>query len=423
MERPPSTLTSRHPIWHLFWRRAGLLAIAGLVALTITGPSASADTGSTMFAGDAGEYGAGPAAPSDPATEATSLRFEDMGGPYDWAKPAVEFVAQNRTWMRDFGDDKFRPGLPETRALFARAMVRAFGDPDAEPDPGTTFSDLSVDDPMFRTAALAVDAKWMNSEGTKFKPDAPVTIHVVYRAIVKMLPLEAEEAGLDDIHDASGYRFKHPSWFATTNLGMRLYLRYSHDKEAADILPTDPMPRAEVAYALRRAATVNDGELDTLSVYDEVELPTMNGAMRRVVEFDLTYVGYPYIWGGEWFKPNGSQPTGGWDCSGWLWWTLKSPVSGYDNTRIRGYRGWSLPQRTSNDMAHQGSRITFAKLKPGNLMFFDGSPGSGAPVDHTNMFIGNGFSMDTSHGAGGTSLLWVKTGWYRDHFRWGRRIM
>ena len=403
-----------------------VLPLALCVSLLALGaPSAGAGAASGP-SDSAGEYGSGPLAPPEPASPSSpsTTAWQDVGGPYSWAKSAIDFVAKDRPWMRDFGTDKFRPGLAESRVMFAGAIVKAFGAPGATPDAATTFSDLDAADPGFKFAALAVENGWMNTDGAKFRPDAPMTMHSAYRALVLAEPLlDDARKSLGDLHDASGYRFKQPSYFPTTELGMRMYLRYNHPKEAADILPNQPMPRAEVAYALRRAATISDGELQSLGIYEDIELPKMDGAMRRVVEFGIEYVGYPYIWGGEWFKPNSSQPTGGWDCSGYMWWIAKAPAYGYDNTRVRGYRGWNLPQRTSATMAAKGARIGFNDLKPGMLMFYDGSPGSGANVDHVDMYIGNGYALDTSSGVGGTTLLWVKTGWYRDHFRWGRKIM
>jgi cell wall-associated NlpC family hydrolase len=96
----------------------------------------------------------------------------------------------------------------------------------------------------------------------------------------------------------------------------------------------------------------------------------------------------------------------------------------YDNTRVRNYLGWTLNERSSNDMAHaipKSERLNYKQLKGGDLMFYDGD-GDGR-VDHVDTYIGNGWAIDSSSTPGGVTIMWVGTGWYHDHFVRGRRIM
>jgi len=66
-------------------------------------------------------------------------------------------------------------------------------------------------------------------------------------------------------------------------------------------------------------------------------------------------------------------------------------------------------------------RLKYDELRPGDLMFYDGS-GDGV-VDHVDLYVGNGFALDSSNTPAGVSLMWVGDGWYREHFKYGRRIM
>jgi cell wall-associated NlpC family hydrolase len=66
------------------------------------------------------------------------------------------------------------------------------------------------------------------------------------------------------------------------------------------------------------------------------------------------------------------------------------------------------------------NRLKYDELRPGDLMFYDGS-GDGV-VDHVDVFVGNGWALDSSNTPAGVTLMWVGDGWYRDHFRYGRRI-
>ena len=117
----------------------------------------------------------------------------------------------------------------------------------------------------------------------------------------------------------------------------------------------------------------------------------------------------------------GGQPVPGFDCSGFTWWLLRASDSGYWNVSPpRPYIGWNLPERSSADMATIGN-LTYDKLQPGDLMFYDGD-GDGR-VDHVNTFIGNGWALDSSSGYAGSTIMWVGDGWYRDHFVRGRRVL
>ena len=376
-------------------------------------------------AGPSGEAGSGPRGPAAPAALSTAaLSFTDLTSKDMWAKIAIQRVAQDRLWMRDFGDTKFRPSLDESRILFARTLVRAYGNPDQAIDPHVSFNDLSESDALFAFANIAVANGWMRAGDGDFRPEQAVTLQEVYRGLVMTLPLSEEINGLDNIHDANGYHFDHPGSFPTTELGMRLYFRYNHGStsgtEAQDIEPDAPMPRAEVAWALFKRMSVSSGQLSALKIYRNITLPALEPPQRKVVEFGLRYVGYPYIWGGEWYKANGAQPTGGFDCSGLMWWLTKAPGDGYDNTKIRGYQGWSLPQRTSATMAAAGKSLKYGAIKPGDLMFYDGT-GDGI-VDHVDLNIGNGWSLDSSSSVGGVTILRNGEGWYRDHFKHARHF-
>jgi cell wall-associated NlpC family hydrolase len=66
-------------------------------------------------------------------------------------------------------------------------------------------------------------------------------------------------------------------------------------------------------------------------------------------------------------------------------------------------------------------KLRFADLLPGDLLFYDGD-GNGV-VDHVDVYVGNGWALDSSSSVGGVTLMWVKTGWYRQHFVHGRRVL
>jgi cell wall-associated NlpC family hydrolase len=190
------------------------------------------------------------------------------------------------------------------------------------------------------------------------------------------------------------------------------------------------MPRAQVAYSLWRATTQPSWNVpNLLAQYANVELPHLGPRAQQIVRWGIRYAGYPYIWGGEWGletkEPSalGGQPRSGFDCSGLTWWLLRADDGGYWNVNPpRPYLGWSLPQRTSADMAAMApKKLRYDDLQPGDPMFYDGD-GNGT-VDHVDTYIGRGWALDSSSTPGGVTIMWVGSGWYRDHFKWGRRVL
>jgi cell wall-associated NlpC family hydrolase len=219
-----------------------------------------------------------------------------------------------------------------------------------------------------------------------------------------------------------------PEDFGTTLIGMKLGLRYNHRDEALDVPgPDAPLSRAEVAWSMYRAATAPEWMASWLAPYADLELPNLGPRMQRVLSFAVRYVGYPYVWGGEWHAPTapgyccGSQPIGGFDCSGLTWWVMKRASDGWDNVPPRDYAGWDLAQRTSALMASTGTRVRWDELRPGDLMFYDGD--EDGTVDHVNTYLGNGWALDSGSSNAGVTITYVAGNWYQEHFVRGRRIL
>jgi NlpC/P60 family/S-layer homology domain len=369
-------------------------------------------------------------------TTSPTITFSDLDASDRWAKEAIRWVAATNNWMRDFGanDDgtyPFRPDAIENRKHLARSIVKVFA-PDETPDASIVFPDLDASSSWYRYAAIAVARGWMSrGRDGSFGPDDGITMAMLHRALVLPLGLKPAVVALNHLHTAAGQTFTVPRSFGTTLLGMRLYLRYNapSGSEANDVDPHDLMSRAQVAYSLFRATTQPSYAVsDLLEQYSNIELPFLGARSRKVVQWGIRYTGFPYIWGGEWGlrspEPSalGGQPRAGFDCSGFAWWLLRKDDGAWNVAPPRPYGGWSLPQRTSADMASMAPRrIRYSHLHPGDLMFYDGD--RDGTVDHVDTFIGHGYALDSSSTPGGVTIMWVRNGWYRDHFRFGRRIL
>jgi NlpC/P60 family protein/S-layer family protein len=362
---------------------------------------------------------------------ADGVAFSDVPDGY-WATAAIDYVAGSNPWMRDWrasadGTYRFRPLKLESRRLFARAIVRAFAP--AEPVDGSiAFPDLASTDRFFAAANVAVKLGWMQTgaDGT-FRPADPVTTREAHLALVSAVGLGDLATAAEAIHLRNGTAFEVPQGWGAMLIGMRIGLRYNHGDESLDVAPDSPLPRSEVAWSLYRAATMPDWMPSYLAPYADIELPNLGPARQQIVQWGIDYVGYPYVWGGEWDAPTsdgyccGAQPVGGFDCSGLTWWVLKAADATWDNTPPRPYIGWSLAQRTSADMASKGAPLSWDEVRAGDLMFYDGD-GDGR-VDHVDTSIGNGWAIDSSSSPGGVTIMWIGTGWYADHFTHGRRIL
>ena len=387
-----------------------------------------------------GENGSGPAPFPAHVSRSERLRipsetWTDLGPDDMWARAAINHVAGTYDWMRDIAPDhdgnwSFKPDGFETRKRWARALVRAFA-PDAAPDPSVTFPDLDATDPFQPSAAIAVQHGWMTrGVDGQFNPDDVVTARMVHRSLVLALGMRSTAAALDRLAAADGYRFDTPRFFGANLLAMRLGLRFNNKvDESQDVTPGSPLRRKQAAWSLYRATTLEGWVVPYLEAqYANMVLPKMGPGRRSIVDWGVRYVGYPYIWAGEWGFDTapppafGGQPGPGFDCSGLSWWALRRDEGVWDISPPRPYQGWPLPQRTSSEMSRMTKkRLGYAALRPGDLMFYDGD--RDGTVDHVDVFVGNGWSLDSSSSVGGVTLMWVKTGWYRQHFVHGRRIL
>ena len=135
--------------------------------------------------------------------------------------------------------------------------------------------------------------------------------------------------------------------------------------------PTD-LRRAIFAY--NHATWYVDKVLAQARDYAQAQpavLPAPNEAAVRAIAFAHAQIGVPYVWGG-----NGPDD-GGFDCSGLT-------------TAAYATAGINLP-RTAHTQYHATTRISEAKLQPGDLVFY-GNPNT--KIHHVGLYIGSGQMID-----------------------------
>ena len=150
-------------------------------------------------------------------------------------------------------------------------------------------------------------------------------------------------------------------------------------------------------------------------------LPSFTSWQQRILTTAMHYVGYPYVWGGT--SPThevefGVPSVGGFDCSGFVWRVYK--LTSYPGEKgLAGVLRGRTTYQMSGEVPHS-KLIPIDKLQPADVMFFGhrGPRSSPSIVDHTALYVGNGWFVQSS-GQGVTLLPF--DGWYRSYFAWGRR--
>ena len=240
--------------------------------------------------------------------------------------------------------------------------------------------------------------------------------------LVRALDMSDDASSFQGAAAAAGLR--PPARFGTEVVARLLGLRTNHPTghDDLELLPNDPATRAEAAYSVAQLLVLSDWQKQEVDdAATAFELPLLTPWQRKVLTTAVKFIGYPYIWGGEFETPQspyGAQAQGGFDCSGFVWRVYK----------IQSYPG--APQltnvlrgRTAAAMAGEvpkRMRIKPARLAPADVMFFGpgGPRANAARIDHAGIYLGNGWLINSSRY--GVALAPVG-GWYESRLAWGRR--
>jgi cell wall-associated NlpC family hydrolase len=286
-------------------------------------------------------------------------------------------------------------------------------------DPST----FRADEPLTQGALARLVADLRQAEpATPPNPTAPVAMAGLDAALVRALDLGDAAAAFAFSTQAAG--LAPPARFGTEVVARLLGLRTNHPaaQDGLELRPNDPATRAEAAYSA--AQILRSDEWHTLSVTDAAatfQLPDYTPIQRKILHIAVSLIGFPYVWGGTSEGPQslfGVQSGGGFDCSGFVW----------DVYKLHAYVGAPnlgavLHGRTTMEMSGEVPkklRIPFEKLIPGDVLFFGahGPKSKPAEVDHTAIYLGNGWLIQSSEYGVALAPL---DGWQADRFAWARR--
>ena len=364
------------------------------------------------------------------APGAGAQTYKDVGKHY-WAYSSIKWVTDQGPagdkLLDDFSGGVFKPEQPLTREQLARTLVIALGMQDETVKP-RRMPDMLPSDPYYWFVQIALAHGLMSATDDSFHPDKPVLEWQADRAVVRLLKrlnpkndwsmLTALSPGNWEPND--GWNTGAPGYLPWEVAARQLGLRYDHPDDKLELFPKQAMPRGEMAYTLHAALNLSTWQIDSLSSFDKVTLPPLSARQKQIVAFALDYVGYPYVWGGEWDgkdSPYGWQAHGGFDCSGFVWWVLK----------IHFKYPISVNERGASNMAQSAKpRISRKKLLPGDIIFF-GPKGPSSPwstIYHAAIYLGNGWFIQSTGSSDGVSLASLDwPGYWKTYFAWGRRVL
>ncbi|HLX33171.1 MAG TPA: NlpC/P60 family protein [Gaiellaceae bacterium] len=359
----------------------------------------------------------------------------------DWAAPQIASVVSHGL-MGATSVKSFHPNAALTRQTLsdlAFDLQQSDTTPPPPPPPTTTTATTTTEatttapapgpttDATTAGATTTTDATTTTATAPQI-PDGsdPATMATLDRELVTSLGLLHSAGEFAQGARAAGIGI--PNRFGTEVVARLLGLRINHpaSQDYLELRPQDTATRAEAAYSA--AQILGFGWLDdswqidwVKSAADSFALPQMTEWQKRILTVAFSKIGMPYIWGGTSDGPEapfGVPSRGGYDCSGFVWRVYK--LQSYPG---EGDLASTIQGRTTYTMSVEvpaSERIPLAKLQPADVIFF-GSQGrfsSGAEIDHTAIYIGNGWFIQSSDE--GVALAQL-TGWYRKEFAWGRR--
>jgi len=278
-------------------------------------------------------------------------------------------------------------------------------------------------DPLSRGALEQLVAGLTESTPvTPANPAAKVTMAGLDARLVNALGLADAAKLFGDGARAAGLVV--PTRFGNEATARLLGLRTNHpaSQDELELLPTSTATRAEAAFSAARILRFTGWEAEAArQTAATFALPPLSIWQRRILMTAFRFIGYPYVWGGtseHAEAPFGHQAPGGFDCSGFVWRVYK-----YEAYPGAGRLADTLTGRTTYAMSGEvpaAKRIPYAKLQPGDVVFFGRGPASKpAQIGHMGIYVGNGWLV---HASGyGVAVAQMSSGWYRTSFAWGRR--
>ena len=289
-----------------------------------------------------------------------------------------------------------------------------------------TAGEFRPDEPLTRAELAPVISALTGQEVVLPAPERLVTLRELDARLVRMLGLGPAATQIRRQVAAAG--LGPPGRLGTETVARLIGLRTNHpyDQDYLELLPNDPVTRAETAFSVARILGLQLAGADFTWVNDlaaSFALPEMTDWQRQVLTRAVRFVGFPYVWGGmseTEETPFEVTARGGFDCSGFVWRVFKTEPFADAPLLGEALEGRSTYQM-SEEMTPE-ARIPVEALLPGDVIFFGtkGPQSKPGQIIHAGIYLGSGWFVHASRY--GTTMHPL-AGWYATSFAWGRRLL
>ncbi len=131
----------------------------------------------------------------------------------------------------------------------------------------------------------------------------------------------------------------------------------------------------------------------------KIDYSSFRASNNKIIKIAIKHIGKPYRYGAT--GPNR------FDCSGFVYAVFKSI-------------GINIPRTSIAQSRIKGIKLSRSQLREGDILFFDTS--LKGHVNHTGIYLGDDKFIHASSGRAYSVTISSLNGWYRDKFRWGKRI-
>ena len=129
---------------------------------------------------------------------------------------------------------------------------------------------------------------------------------------------------------------------------------------------------------------------------------TSSEKVEKLISFAKKLLGKSYSWGAE-------GPSS-FDCSGFTYYVFKESAN------------ITIP-RTSKEQGKYGTYVSYSNLKKGDLVFFDTDGSNNSAINHVGIYLGDGDFIHSSSTKGKVITSNLNSGYYKDAFVNGRRVL
>ena len=130
------------------------------------------------------------------------------------------------------------------------------------------------------------------------------------------------------------------------------------------------------------------GDVDAPDAFSDAKVQALMNEAKK-------YVGRAYVWGG-------STPTTGFDCSGFVKWSVEHS----------GFSTRTLPH-SAQGIYNMCARVSAADANPGDFIFFTGTYHTSNPVTHIGIYCGDGVML---HCGDPIKYSNINTSYWQSHF-------